>query len=77
MLHDRANEGKPVDEEWHLRRQDARETAFSPEEFSPQERERFDLDDAGITGEDNPETFHGQDRLNPDVEGDIRDVPWR
>lgn len=38
-------------------RANARRTAFSAEEFDPIERERYDLDTAGITGEANPSTY--------------------
>lgn len=38
-------------------RERARREAMSVEEFGEIERERYDLDSAGITGEDNPETF--------------------
>lgn len=38
-------------------RAEARRTAMSEEEFSPIERERYDLDTAGITGEANPSTY--------------------
>lgn len=38
-------------------RAEARRTAMSAEEFSDIERERYDLDTAGITGEANPQTY--------------------
>lgn len=56
VQHERGN-GKFVWSSWHRRRQEARETAMSEEEFSEQEQNAFDLDTAGITGEDNPETY--------------------
>lgn len=61
MQHERSS--PVVWTKWHRERQDARENAMSPEEFSPQERDAFDLDDAGVTGEDNPRTYSGEDVL--------------
>jgi hypothetical protein len=46
-----------VNEEWHRKRAEARRTAFSKFEFGPIEREKYDLDTAGITGEDNPRSY--------------------
>lgn len=87
MRHHRANDGRPLDPEWHEFREQARRTAFSSEEFSDQERERFDLDDdaersAGITGEDNPDSYEGEDTRVEDIDGtvdpnDIREGPTR
>lgn len=64
MIHERSNEGRVIDLDWHEFRRIARRTAFSPEEFSEQERERYNLDDddplsARITGEENPDTYSG------------------
>jgi hypothetical protein len=38
-------------------RQHARETAMSADEFGPQETEKYELQNAGITGQDNPRTY--------------------
>jgi|AKVG01.1.fsa_nt_gi hypothetical protein len=43
--------------EWHEQRQAARLTAFSTDEFSDTEITKYDLDTAGITGEDNPRSY--------------------
>lgn len=84
MHHHKANDGKVVDPEWHRFRQNARENAFSPEEFSDIDRGRYNLDDddpvspAGITGEDNPRTYIGDSPgIGPTTEHDIRDDPTR
>jgi len=86
-MHTEQNNSKVAGSEWHERRQEARETAFSPEEFSRGERTRFNLNDddhlspAGITGEDNPETYEGDDpgpgESVPPEQRDIRDDPYR
>ena len=68
MLHSRDNSGRKVDSDWHHFREKARRTSFSKEEFSDIDQERYDLDTAGITGEDNPESYNGRERF--DVEGD-------
>lgn len=44
-------------EEWHRKRIEARQTAFSTDEFGDIEITKFDLDTAGITGQDNPRTY--------------------
>lgn len=81
MLHHRGNGGQPADEEWHAFREQARKTAFSKEEFSDIDQTRFDLDTAGITGEDNPDSYDGED-VTPDVQGTPEsgdgagDRPW-
>lgn len=67
---------RPVDGEYHAVRERARKTAFSPEEFGEIDQERFDLDDAGITGEDHPDTYRGRDPLSG-WEGDMREDPIR
>lgn len=52
----------------------ARRTAMSAEEFGPIERERYDLDTAGITGEANPEVYQ-TDPYGPHDSYDRRDDP--
>lgn len=84
MHHEKANDGKVVDPDWHRFRENARETAMSEEEFSSIDRGRYNLDDddelspAGITGQDNPETWTGDD-VGPGTTKphDIREDPWR
>lgn len=49
--------GQWVNGEFLRFRAEARRTAMSAEEFGPIERERYDLDTAGINGEENPETY--------------------
>jgi len=44
---------KPVDEEWHRRREEARREGFNLEQFSESEITRWDLETARITGQDN------------------------
>ena len=51
--------GKPLDSEWHEFRQEARENAFSINEFGDEEIVRYDLETARIDGSDNPDTFTG------------------
>lgn len=87
MLHERDNSGRVTRGEWHRFRQDARETAFSEEEFSRKERERYNLDkddelSADITGETNDETYVGDDTSVEPAGGsaeeqDLRNVPGR
>lgn len=78
------NPGKVTWAEWHRFRQEARETAHSPEEFSDPDRTRYNLDDddslspAGITGQDHEDLDDG-DAVGP---GDtkpmnLRDQPHR
>lgn len=70
---------RAIDSRWHEFRQNARETAFDESEFGPIEKERYDLDTAGITGEENPRTYSIRDPT--EVAGtdafDIRDLPDR
>ena len=67
MILPEANAGKAVDDAWHHFRAVARHVAFSPEEFSPAERVRYNLNDddnfapARITGANNPQTREGVD----------------
>lgn len=85
MIHELSNEGKVVDREWHAFRQQARETAMSPEEFDDRQRTRFNLDDddrlapARITGANNPETYtgDGEGDLAPAPDYDSRNEPYR
>lgn len=70
---------KAVWSEWHEKRQRARETAFSPDEFGEIERIKFDLDDAGITGRANPRSYKGDrpiDLLGENAK-DVRENPKR
>ncbi len=84
MLHHRANEGRVVDREWLEFRQRALREAYSEEEFSDLERERYNLDPDDdwqplhITGEQHPETYRGEetDREERDTTTDLRDQPW-
>lgn len=55
--HEFGNSGRYVNADWHRFRANARRTAMSPEEFDPIQRERYDLDTAGITGEANPDVY--------------------
>ena len=48
---------KPIWAEWHESRQEARETAFSINEFGETEKVKYDLDTAGITGQDNIDSY--------------------
>lgn len=48
---------KAVNAEWHLFRENARQIAFSKEEFSDSEQVEFDLDTADITGKDNNRNY--------------------
>lgn len=78
MIHRKAD-GKAVSTEWHRRRREARENHHSLSEFSDIEIERYDLETAGVTGEDNPETYKGEN-FGPDPirkPHDMRDDPFR
>jgi len=88
MMHHRGNEAKPAERKWRAFRERARETAFSPEQFGGPTRAHYDLDNddprsAGITGQDNPETYRGQNVGPGDAEGsgdtehDAREMEWR
>lgn len=71
--------GKAVWSEWHERRREARENHHSLTEFGEIEITTYDLDTAGVTGEDNPETYMGQ-FFGPDPilePTDLREEPWR
>lgn len=57
MQHERANGGSPIWRDWHVEREEARRSEMNEAFFGPIETERYDLDTAGITGEDNPETY--------------------
>lgn len=70
--HQFGNSGRYVSADWHEFRENARREAFSEEEFDPIQRERYDLDDAGITGEANPETYQTE-RFGPANDTDRRD----
>ena len=48
---------KAVNGEWHRFRQEARQNAYSIEEFGPDERVKYNLDTARITGRENPDTY--------------------
>jgi len=67
MIHERGNSGKQASQDWLEFRAMARETAFSPEEFSEQERTRYNLDSddrlapARITGANSPDSYNGAD----------------
>jgi len=85
MIHERGNSGRPVSGDWLRFRADAREEAFSLLEFSDKEIERYNLDDSGalpaadIDGENNPETYIGDDTGVGPTTGrrDARDLPGR
>lgn len=71
-------DGKAIWSRWHEFRQEARRNAQSIDEFGAIEQELYDLDTAGITGRDNPETYRGE-QVGPDPpyrESDLRDLPW-
>ena len=60
--------------EWHEKREDARRNAFSVDEFGETDKVKFDLETAGITGEDNPRTYQFDRPLNEERRGiDVRD----
>jgi len=73
----RKNDGKLLTAEYYLFRENARRTAFHEENFSDADREEFDLETAGITGEDNNDNY----RFNRPVDTlgqngtDVRDLP--
>ena len=46
-----------INEEWNEFRVNARRTAFNVDEFGEIEQVKYDLDTAGITGEDNPRSY--------------------
>lgn len=49
--------GQWVSAEFLRFRAEARRTAMSEAEFDPVQREQYDLDTAGINGEENPSTY--------------------
>ncbi len=53
----RSESGKRVDADYHQFRQEARESAFSINEFSDEEINRYNLETARITGRENPRTY--------------------
>jgi len=55
----RSPDMRPVDSEWHRRRQEAREAAFnsSLDIFSDTEITKYELDTAQIDGSDNPRVW--------------------
>ncbi len=53
----RSESGKRVDAGYHQFRQEARESAFSINEFSDEEINRYNLETARITGRENPRTY--------------------
>lgn len=57
MKHHRSPSGKRVDSRWHEGRQNARETAVDIREFSDFDRVRYNLETAGITGQDYDGTY--------------------
>ena len=67
------NTGRYVNADWHQFRAEARRTAMSEAEFDPIERERYDLDTAGINGEENPEVYITEP-FGPDQSIDRRDT---
>lgn len=74
-MHTTRNDGRFAWAEYYDRRQEARETAMSADEFGPIETAKFDLDTARIDGTENPESY----RIEPyddeaDVVEDYRDV---
>lgn len=88
MIDHRDNSGRVVWGEWHDFRQEARETAFSEEEFSEADRQLYNLDEddplsARIKGgRYNDETYIGDDMGVSDAGGtpeerDLRNQPGR
>jgi hypothetical protein len=57
MMFARAEASRPIDERWHVARQEAREAAFNLDEFGDVEIEKYDLDTARITGDVNPRSY--------------------
>lgn len=72
--HEFGNSGRYVNGDWHAFRAAARREAFSEEEFDPIQRERYDLETAGITGEANPDTYTTE-RFGRNKDTDRRDDP--
>lgn len=69
---------KPVWSRWHQARIDARHNAFSVDEFGETDIVKYDLDTAGITGEDNPKTYQYDRPLNEERRGiDVREFANR
>jgi hypothetical protein len=57
VLHRRTNSGAHISEDWHRFREEARRSTFSLAEFSDEDIEKYDLDDARIDGSDNPRSY--------------------
>jgi len=70
---------KRIREDWHKFRIEARRNAFNVDEFGETEKIEYDLDTAGITRQDNPDSYDFNRAL--DMEGtprngrDIRENP--
>jgi GH25 family lysozyme M1 (1,4-beta-N-acetylmuramidase) len=57
MMFPESASAKPVDKRFHRFRQDARTSSFSIGAYSDNDIERYNLETAQITGEDNPRTY--------------------
>jgi len=68
----RGNSQKAIDSEWHEFRHDARRTAFDINEFGDIDIEKYDLETARITGQENPETYQWDRPLYPTKRIDVR-----
>lgn len=73
---------KKLRRDWHEFRIRARREAFSTDEFANSEITEYDLDTAGITGQDNPKSYQYDRPLNgengtPDNGTDVREFANR
>jgi hypothetical protein len=73
----RDNSQKAVDSEWHEFRHEARTTAFDIQEFGDIDIEKYDLETARITGQENPDTYTWRRPLYPEGPFDIRKLKDR
>jgi hypothetical protein len=80
MMFKRDDSGSKISAEWHRQRQLARETAFSIDSFGAIEIEKYDLDTARITGDENPKTYKVEQVVEEDgmqsSGTDIRTLDW-
>lgn len=65
---------KKLRSDYHAFRQEARETAFSIEEFGEPAKTEYDLETAGITGQDNPRSYTWDRPMGEGNGTDVREL---
>jgi hypothetical protein len=73
------NDGKFLNEEYHIRREQALRETFTLDEWGDIDQTKYDLDDLEFTGKENPRTYKLRHPVSDDeisVTGfDVRDLP--